>query len=55
MKKILVFLVAMLPVAGSFAQTQWKVDPNHSSLNFTIKHSGISMVNGKLKHYRFYL
>lgn len=24
MKKILVFLVAMLPVAGSFAQTQWE-------------------------------
>ncbi len=31
MRKILVFPVAMLPVAGSFAQTQWKVDNQQRS------------------------
>lgn len=35
----------------SFAQTQWKVDPYHSSLNFDISHSGISIVNGKFLEY----
>src|SRR5690606_2228420 len=33
-------------------QTQWKVDPNHSSLNFNISHSGISFVNGKFLDYQ---
>ncbi len=41
----------MLFVVSANAQTQWKVDPYHSSLNFTIKHSGISMVNGKFMDY----
>lgn len=36
---------------GSYAQTQWKVDPLHSSLNFNISHSGISIVNGKFLEY----
>lgn len=36
---------------SAYAQTQWKVDPFHTSLNFTIKHSGISMVNGKFTDY----
>ncbi|GGW22477.1 polyisoprenoid-binding protein [Arenibacter certesii] len=36
---------------SSFAQTQWKVDPYHSSLNFNIEHSGISIVNGKFLDY----
>lgn len=36
---------------SSFAQTQWKVDPYHSSLNFNISHSGISIVNGKFLEY----
>src|SRR5690606_1185008 len=48
MKKIVVIFTAMLTfVVSSYAQTQWKVDPYHSSLNFTIQHSSISMVNGK--------
>lgn len=51
MKKVSAFLVAMIFTGSSFAQTQWKVDPYHSSLNFTIKHSGISMVNGKFTEY----
>uniref|UniRef100_A0AAU6WNL7 YceI family protein n=1 Tax=Chryseobacterium endophyticum TaxID=1854762 RepID=A0AAU6WNL7_9FLAO len=30
-----------------FAQTAWKVDPMHSSVNFNIKHMGISFVQGR--------
>lgn len=45
-------LVAILFLTvATFAQTQWKVDPNHSSLNFNISHSGISIVNGKFLEY----
>lgn len=45
-------LFAMIAFSVStYAQTQWKVDPFHSSLNFTIKHSNISMVNGKFTDY----
>lgn len=51
MKKLFVFLSMLAITATSFAQTQWKVDPYHSSLNFNIKHSGISMVNGKFTDY----
>lgn len=51
MKKLVLFISIIAFTASSFAQTQWKVDPYHSSLNFTIKHSGISMVNGKFTDY----
>ncbi|MBJ7881345.1 YceI family protein [Gelidibacter salicanalis] len=51
MKKALILLVMLVSSAGVFAQTQWKVDPNHSSLNFDISHTGISIVNGKFLEY----
>jgi len=51
MKKVLILFVLSLFTIGAFAQTQWQVDPNHSSLNFSIKHSDISLVNGKFLHY----
>ena len=51
MKKVLILVVMSLFSIGAFAQTQWQVDPNHSSLNFSIKHSGISLVNGKFLDY----
>lgn len=51
MKKVLFLLVMAFVSMGSFAQTQWKADPNHSSLNFEIAHSGISIVNGKFLEY----
>jgi len=45
-------LIAVIFITvSSFAQTQWKVDPYHSSLNFNISHSGISIVNGKFMDY----
>lgn len=47
MKKIfLTFVFALLSVVG-FAQTIWQVDPMHSSVNFNIKHMGISFVQGR--------
>ncbi|EJL72467.1 YceI family protein [Chryseobacterium populi] len=47
MKKIfLTFVFALLSVVG-FAQTAWAVDPMHSSVNFNIKHMGISFVQGR--------
>src|SRR5690554_7540022 len=51
MKKIMSFVAIVFFTIGSFAQTQWKVDPYHSSLNFDISHSGISIVNGKFLEY----
>ncbi|WP_312901849.1 YceI family protein [Chryseobacterium taichungense] len=47
MKKVfLTFVFALLSVVG-FAQTVWQVDPMHSSVNFNIKHMGISFVQGR--------
>ncbi|MEY8761888.1 YceI family protein [Chryseobacterium tongliaoense] len=47
MKKVfLTFVFALLSVIG-FAQTAWAVDPMHSSVNFNIKHMGISFVQGR--------
>lgn len=51
MKNLLTLIALIFITATSFAQTQWKVDPNHSSLNFNISHSGISIVNGKFLDY----
>ena len=51
MKKTLILLTIALISIGSFAQTHWKIDPSHSSLNFNIAHSGISFVNGKFIDY----
>jgi len=46
MKKIILFLTIVLLSAPLFAQTIWKVDPNHSKLNFSTIHLGISEVEG---------
>lgn len=51
MKNFISLVAVLLISLGSFAQTQWKVDPYHSSLNFNISHSGISIVNGKFLDY----
>ena len=51
MKKMMTLIAVALISIGSFAQAQWKVDPFHSSLNFNISHSGISIVNGKFLEY----
>lgn len=51
MKNFMSLLAFVLITVSAFAQTQWKVDPFHSSLNFNISHSGISIVNGKFLYY----
>ena len=51
MKKIMSLVAIVFFTISSFAQTQWKVDPYHSSLNFNISHSGISIVNGNFLEY----
>ncbi|PWH81303.1 YceI family protein [Brumimicrobium oceani] len=51
MKNLLLLMVSVLFSVGIYAQTDWKVDPYHSSLNFNIAHSGISIVNGKFLEY----
>ncbi|SFJ58447.1 YceI family protein [Myroides guanonis] len=49
-KSTYLFVVALFSIA-SFAQTTWNVDPMHSFLNFSVKHMGISFVDGKFDKY----
>jgi polyisoprenoid-binding protein YceI len=52
MKKLLLSFAFALVSAFTFAQTAWKVDPTHSSINFNIKHMGISFVQGRFDKFR---
>lgn len=52
MKKLITLFAIVCFSLNSDAQTQWNVDPYHSSLNFNISHSGISIVNGKFLDYK---
>jgi len=51
MKKLFLFLVAASISVASMAQTKWTVDPMHSFVNFSVKHSGISFVDGSFKKF----
>ena len=51
MKKVLFVVLAVLVTGGLFSQTTYKVDPYHSSINFKVKHMGISFVNGKFEKF----
>lgn len=51
MKKILLLLVATGLSLATYAQTKWTVDPMHSFVNFAVKHSGISFVDGSFKKF----
>lgn len=51
MKRLFLFLLATSLSVATFAQTKWKVDPMHSFVNFSVKHSGISFVNGSFKKF----
>ncbi|MCX7550302.1 YceI family protein [Xanthomarina sp. F2636L] len=51
MKHFITFIAIAFFSVSTFAQTPWKVDSYHSSLNFNISHSGISIVNGKFLDY----
>jgi polyisoprenoid-binding protein YceI len=47
-KRLSMFLVAALAFsAAAFAQVQsWKIDPNHTAAQFSVRHMGISTVRG---------
>ncbi len=47
MKKLLLSFVFVLISMFTFAQSTWSVDHMHSSVNFNIKHMGISFVQGR--------
>lgn len=47
---LLTFLSIFLFTIAVQAQT-WKIDPNHSSIMFNAKHSGISFVNGRFMEF----
>ncbi|MFA5619852.1 MAG: YceI family protein [Weeksellaceae bacterium] len=51
MRKLTLLFAMFAFAVSSYAQTKWNADLYHSSLNFTIKHSNISMVNGKFLDY----
>jgi polyisoprenoid-binding protein YceI len=48
MRKILGLLLAVVAIAGSaLAADEYKIDPNHSSVNFSVTHMMVSTVNGR--------
>ena len=48
MRKILGLLLAVLAIGGSaLAADEYKIDPNHSSVNFSVTHLMVSTVNGR--------
>ena len=48
MRKILGSLLAVVAIAGSaLAADEYKIDPNHSSVNFSVTHLMVSTVNGR--------
>jgi polyisoprenoid-binding protein YceI len=48
MRKILGLLLAVVAVCGSaLAADEYKIDPNHSSVNFAVTHMMVSTVNGR--------
>ncbi|MGY4383324.1 polyisoprenoid-binding protein YceI [Pedobacter sp. UYP24] len=51
MKKIFLFFVAVSISTAAFSQTKWTIDPAHSFVNFSVKHLGISFVDGSFKKF----
>lgn len=51
MKKLVLLFVAVAISTASFAQTKWTVDPMHSFVTFSVKHMGISFVDGSFKKF----
>ena len=51
MKKVFLFLVAISIGVASFAQTRWTVDPMHTFISFSVRHLGISFVEGSFNKF----
>lgn len=47
MKKGVFFLIIFAASFGLTAQSNYKVDPAHASVNFKVKHNGITFVQGR--------
>lgn len=47
MKKLFFLLAVLFTASGLMAQSHYKVDPAHTSVNFKVKHMGITFVAGK--------
>lgn len=48
MRKLLGLMLAVISVCGSaLAADEFKIDPNHSSVNFAVTHMTVSTVNGR--------
>ncbi len=47
----MLLFVALMVGFGLMAQSSYKVDPAHTSVNFKVKHSGITFVNGKFEKF----
>jgi polyisoprenoid-binding protein YceI len=51
MKKVFLFLLVLSATVAASAQTKWSVDPMHSFVNFSVKHMGISFVDGNFEKF----
>lgn len=51
MKKVLSFIVLAIISTSLLAQTKWTADPAHTFVSFSVKHLGISFVNGAFKKF----
>lgn len=52
MKRIsILFTIILFSISGIFAQSIYKVDPAHTSINFKVKHMGITFVSGKFEKF----
>ncbi|MDO5665243.1 MAG: YceI family protein [Bacteroidia bacterium] len=51
MKKVGLLFASLFLVFGLMAQTKYLVDKAHSSVNFKVKHYGISFVNGSFNSF----
>lgn len=49
MKKIIMLVSALVFTTIAFAQNTYKLDKNHARLSFSVKHMGISFVDGNFK------
>ncbi|MEA4918352.1 YceI family protein [Proteiniphilum sp.] len=47
MKRGIFFLIIFTSCLGLVAQSNYKVDPAHASVNFLVKHNGITFVQGR--------
>ena len=51
MKRVLSIIALVIITNNVFAQTKWSADPAHSFVSFSVKHLGISFVNGYFKKF----